>query len=205
MRLKLMEGGVEVAVTRQDVGGETEHLPGVFEGAEEEVSIAFNPRYLQDGVTAISGDSIRIRVIDVQAERDRQRRRGRLLPADARPGLNEGRLGLARSFPFIRGTGVAARPGGQSPSGAQRRREDQSPRGDCLSVVAAVIPVVPDPASSATVKTQPWSELESPAGHGAARRDRVVQVRAPSHPTGQDPTPEDGRPARCVTCHRVSP
>jgi len=64
VRLKLMEGGVEVAVTRQDVGGETEHLPGAFEGAEEEVSIAFNPRYLQDGVTAISGDSIRIRVID---------------------------------------------------------------------------------------------------------------------------------------------
>ncbi|HEX2405438.1 MAG TPA: DNA polymerase III subunit beta, partial [Acidimicrobiia bacterium] len=64
VRLKLMEGGVEVAVTRQDVGGETEHLAGVFEGAEEEVSIAFNPRYLQDGVTAISGDSIRIRVID---------------------------------------------------------------------------------------------------------------------------------------------
>jgi DNA polymerase-3 subunit beta len=64
VRLKLMEGGVEVAVSRQDVGGETEHLPGAFEGAEEEVSIAFNPRYLQDGVTAISGDSIRIRVID---------------------------------------------------------------------------------------------------------------------------------------------
>ncbi len=64
VRLKLMEGGVEVAVTRQDVGGETEHIPGAFEGAEEEVSIAFNPRYLQDGVTAISGDSIRIRVID---------------------------------------------------------------------------------------------------------------------------------------------
>ena len=64
VRLKLMEGGVEVAVTRQDVGGETEHLPGVFEGSDEEVSIAFNPRYLQDGVTAISGDSIRIRVID---------------------------------------------------------------------------------------------------------------------------------------------
>ena len=64
VRLKLMEGGVEVAVTRQDVGGETEHLPGVFEGSDEEVSIAFNPRYLQDGVTVIPGDSVRIRVID---------------------------------------------------------------------------------------------------------------------------------------------
>jgi DNA polymerase III subunit beta len=64
VRLKLMEGGVEVAVTRQDVGGETEHLPGVFEGSDEEVSIAFNPRYLQDGVTVIPGNSVRIRVID---------------------------------------------------------------------------------------------------------------------------------------------
>ena len=64
VRLKVMEGGVEVSVSRQDVGGETEHLSGEFTGTDEEVSIAFNPRYLQDGVTVIPGDSIRIRVID---------------------------------------------------------------------------------------------------------------------------------------------
>lgn len=64
VRLKLMEGGVEVQVSRQDVGGETEHLAGEFSGAEDEVSIAFNPRYLQDGVSAIPGDKIRIQVID---------------------------------------------------------------------------------------------------------------------------------------------
>lgn len=64
VRLKLMEGGVEVTVSRQDVGGETEHLSGEFSGAEEEVSIAFNPRYLQDGVTAMPGDKVRIQVID---------------------------------------------------------------------------------------------------------------------------------------------
>jgi len=64
VKLKLMEGGVEVAVNRQDVGGETEHLPGEFSGTDEDVSIAFNPRYLQDGVNAIPGDSVRIRVID---------------------------------------------------------------------------------------------------------------------------------------------
>ena len=64
VRLKLMEGGVEVAVTRQDVGGETEHLKGDFTGSDEEVSIAFNPRYLQDGVSALAGDKVRIRVID---------------------------------------------------------------------------------------------------------------------------------------------
>ncbi len=64
VRLKLMEGGVEVQVSRQDVGGETEHLSGEFSGAEDEVSIAFNPRYLQDGVSAIPGEEIRIQVID---------------------------------------------------------------------------------------------------------------------------------------------
>jgi DNA polymerase-3 subunit beta len=64
VRLTLMEGGVEVAVSRQDVGGETEHLEGEYSGADEEVTIAFNPRYLQDGVTAITGDKVRIRVID---------------------------------------------------------------------------------------------------------------------------------------------
>ena len=64
MRLKLMDGGVEVTVSRQDVGGETEHLSGEFSGAEEDVTIAFNPRYLQDGVTAIPGDKVRIQVID---------------------------------------------------------------------------------------------------------------------------------------------
>lgn len=64
VRLKLMEGGVEVTVSRQDVGGESEHLEGQYSGAEEEVTIAFNPRYLQDGVTAIHGDKVRIQVID---------------------------------------------------------------------------------------------------------------------------------------------
>lgn len=64
VKLKLMDGGVEVAVSRQDVGAETEHLSGEYSGADEEVSIAFNPRYLQDGVSAIEGDKVRIQVID---------------------------------------------------------------------------------------------------------------------------------------------
>lgn len=64
VRLKLVDGGVEVAVSRQDVGGETEHLSGDFQGSDEEVTIAFNPRYLQDGVSALSGDKVRIRLVD---------------------------------------------------------------------------------------------------------------------------------------------
>lgn len=64
VRLKLTEGGVEVTVTRQDVGGESEHIAGTFTGSDEEVAVAFNPRYLADGVTAIDTDEVRIRVID---------------------------------------------------------------------------------------------------------------------------------------------
>jgi DNA polymerase-3 subunit beta len=63
VRLKIGEGGVEVTVTRQDVGGEAEHLSGEFSG-EEEVLIAFNPRYLADGVGAVASDKVRLRVID---------------------------------------------------------------------------------------------------------------------------------------------
>lgn len=64
VRLKLTEGGVEVSVSRQDVGGETEHIPGTYTGADEEVSVAFNPRYLADGVSAVEGENVRIQVID---------------------------------------------------------------------------------------------------------------------------------------------
>ena len=64
VRLKLMEGGVDVTVTRQDVGGESEHRSGEFTGTDEEGTIAFNPRYLQDGVNAMPGESVRIQVID---------------------------------------------------------------------------------------------------------------------------------------------
>lgn len=64
VRLKLSDGGVEVTVSRQDVGGESEHIPGTYTGTDEEVSVAFNPRYLADGVSAIDRDEVRIQVID---------------------------------------------------------------------------------------------------------------------------------------------
>lgn len=63
VRLRLEDGGVEVTVTRQDVGGEVEHVPGEYQG-DEEVVIAFNPRYLADGVNAIRSEQVRMRVID---------------------------------------------------------------------------------------------------------------------------------------------
>lgn len=64
VRMRLMEGGIEVSVTRQDVGGEIEHVSGDFQGTAEEVLIAFNPRYLTDGVSVVEGDRVQIEVID---------------------------------------------------------------------------------------------------------------------------------------------
>ncbi len=64
VRLKLAEGGVEVTVIRQDVGGEVEHISGTYSGETDEVLIAFNPRYLTDGVSAIDADEIEIHVVD---------------------------------------------------------------------------------------------------------------------------------------------
>lgn len=64
VRLRLSDGGVEIAVNRQDVGAEAEHLSGAYAGEQSEVQIAFNPRYLADGVNAVTGDEVKIQVID---------------------------------------------------------------------------------------------------------------------------------------------
>ena len=62
VRLNLHEGGVELSVIRQEVGEETEHLEGTYNG--EEMTIAFNTRYLTDGVTVVSGDTVVLETID---------------------------------------------------------------------------------------------------------------------------------------------
>lgn len=63
VRLKIAEGGVELAVSRQDVGAESEFIEGEFSG-EGEIEIAFNPKYLADGVAAITSDKVRVQLID---------------------------------------------------------------------------------------------------------------------------------------------
>ncbi|HSM01960.1 MAG TPA: DNA polymerase III subunit beta [Acidimicrobiia bacterium] len=62
IRLTLQTGGVELSVTRQDVGGETEHVEAEYSG--EEMTIAFNSRYLNDGVTAAEGEEVTLDVMD---------------------------------------------------------------------------------------------------------------------------------------------
>jgi DNA polymerase-3 subunit beta len=62
LRLTMQEGGIELSVTRQDVGRETEHVAASYQG--EEMTIAFNTRYLNDGVTAVDGDEVALDVLD---------------------------------------------------------------------------------------------------------------------------------------------
>lgn len=64
IRLKLTEGGVQIAVSRRDVGGESELIPGEYRGEAAEVDIAFNSRYLSDGVSALEGDEVKVEVVD---------------------------------------------------------------------------------------------------------------------------------------------
>lgn len=62
VRLNLHQGGVELSITRQEVGEETEHIEGDFQG--EDMTIAFNVRYLTDGVAAVVGDDVVIHATD---------------------------------------------------------------------------------------------------------------------------------------------
>jgi DNA polymerase-3 subunit beta len=62
IRMTLQAGGVELSVTRQDVGGEVEHVEADYSG--EEMTIAFNSRYLNDGVGAIEADTVTLGVVD---------------------------------------------------------------------------------------------------------------------------------------------
>jgi DNA polymerase-3 subunit beta len=62
VRLNLHDGGVELSVIRQEVGEETEHIEGTYVG--EEMTIAFNTRYLAEGVNVIDSDTVILETID---------------------------------------------------------------------------------------------------------------------------------------------
>jgi DNA polymerase-3 subunit beta len=62
VRLEMSDGGVDISVTRQEVGGTAERVEGEYGG--EKMTIAFNPRYLNDGVSAIEDDEIVLEVLD---------------------------------------------------------------------------------------------------------------------------------------------
>ncbi|MDJ0663206.1 MAG: DNA polymerase III subunit beta [Acidimicrobiia bacterium] len=62
VRLSLGSGGVELSVSRQDVGGETEYIEAHYDG--EDMIIAFNTRYLTDGVAAMKSENLVLETIN---------------------------------------------------------------------------------------------------------------------------------------------
>jgi len=62
VRLAMHAGGVELSVIRQEVGEATELLEGEYTG--DDMTIAFNTRYLMDGVNAVQDEKVVIETSD---------------------------------------------------------------------------------------------------------------------------------------------
>lgn len=62
VRIALRPDGIELTVITQEVGQATEDVDAKYEGSE--ITVAFNPAYLIDGIEAINGDDIMLETID---------------------------------------------------------------------------------------------------------------------------------------------
>ena len=62
VRIALRPDGIELTVITQEVGQATEDIDAKYEG--NEITVAFNPAYLIDGVEAINGDEVLLETID---------------------------------------------------------------------------------------------------------------------------------------------
>jgi DNA polymerase III subunit beta len=62
LRLRLGEGELTVAAQTQDVGETQETMPAPYTG--EEFTIGFNAEFLRDGIDSITGDEVRVRLIN---------------------------------------------------------------------------------------------------------------------------------------------
>jgi len=62
VRLSMRQGGVDLTVVSQEVGDASETVDADFDG--EDLTIAFNPTYLIDGVEAVSGDEVLLETVD---------------------------------------------------------------------------------------------------------------------------------------------
>ncbi len=62
VRLAMRQAGVDLTVVSQEVGDASETVDADFEGTD--LTIAFNPTYLIDGVEAVSGDEVVLETVD---------------------------------------------------------------------------------------------------------------------------------------------
>ena len=62
MRLVMRSDGLELVAITQDVGQAHEELDAKYEGGE--LTVAFNPEYLLDGVEVTPGDEVVVSTLD---------------------------------------------------------------------------------------------------------------------------------------------
>ncbi len=62
VRLSMRQGGVDLTVVSQEVGDASETVDADFDGID--LTIAFNPSYLIDGVEAVAGDEVLLETVD---------------------------------------------------------------------------------------------------------------------------------------------
>ena len=62
LRLRFAEGELSVSAQTQDVGEARESLEIEYGG--EPLEIGFNPEFLKDGLEAVSGDAVQLRLIN---------------------------------------------------------------------------------------------------------------------------------------------
>lgn len=62
VRIALRSDGIELTVITQDWGQATEEVDAKYEGAE--MTVAFNPNYLIDGVEAVTSDEVLLETLD---------------------------------------------------------------------------------------------------------------------------------------------
>ena len=87
VRLAMSADGLELVAITQDVGQAHEQLDAGYEGTE--LTVAFNPEYLLNGVEVTPGDEISLETVDAQKPAVIRSTGGPgvPLPADAGPGL----------------------------------------------------------------------------------------------------------------------
>jgi DNA polymerase III subunit beta len=62
LRLRFAEGELTVSAQTQDIGEAHESLPIDYAG--EPLEIGFNPDFLRDGLEAVAGETVRIKLIN---------------------------------------------------------------------------------------------------------------------------------------------
>ena len=62
MRLAMRADGLELIAITQDVGQAHEELDAKYEGTE--LTVAFNPEYLLDGIEVTPGDEVTLETLD---------------------------------------------------------------------------------------------------------------------------------------------